>query len=87
MLRVELGDVKKHYAAWFRPAAATLIFRGNLAPADLRKRLEKTLGSWTATGPEQPSREQPVQPRGEPRWVLVDKPGAPQTEIRILLPA
>jgi zinc protease len=85
--RVELDDVKKHYSSWFRPPAATLIFTGNVAPADLRKRLEKTLGSWKATGPEPPGREKPAQPRGEPRWVLVDKPGAPQTEVRLLLPA
>jgi len=85
--RVELEDVKKHYASWFRPRAATLIFTGNITSADLRKRLEKTLGSWTAAGPEPPSQSQPGPPRGEPRWVLVDKPDAPQTEIRILVPA
>jgi len=86
--KVELDEVKKHYASWFRPGAATLIFTGNISSAELRKRLEKTLGAWTAVGPEPPSpRQLPGPPRGEPRWVLVDKPGAPQTEIRILVPA
>ena len=85
--KIELEDVKKHYASWFRPGAATLIFTGNVSSADLRRRLEKTLGSWAAVGPEPPAPKQSAPPLGEPRWVLVDKPGAPQTEIRILVPA
>ena len=30
--KVELDEAKKHYASWFRPGAATIIFTGNIPP-------------------------------------------------------
>jgi len=79
-------DLTAFYAANYRPGNATLIVVGDASMQDLLPRLEKALGAWEPAGvvlrpvPNPP----PVAAR---RVYLIDKPGAPQSEIRIGYPA
>lgn len=77
------AHVQARHAALVNPATATLVVAGDLGDQRLDQLAEEHLGqrsggagATTATG----SDERAV---GGPRVVLVDKPGAPQSEIRI----
>jgi predicted Zn-dependent peptidase len=75
-------DCALFHSTWFRPNYAALIVVGDVAPAEMRQKLGAAFGSWksgTASAPALPSI---VQVTGR-EVVLVDKPGAAQTEIRI----
>ena len=84
---VLLGDVKAFYRTHVRPDNAILLVAGNLPAEDLRARLESRLGRWAAEGPLKTQRVKAPPPAGSPRLIVVDKPDAPQTEIRILVPS
>src|SRR4029078_11600276 len=76
-------DLRGFYAATFRPENATLLAVGDFNAATLVPLLEKQFGSWkaaaTAASEKLPAAEQPTS-----RQVfLVDKPRAPQSQIRI----
>jgi zinc protease len=78
-----VDDLRTQYAAVFQPATSALIVVGDVVPEKVLPLLETSFGSWrsqaSATSPALPAVEQPAQ-----RQVyLVDKPGAPQTQIRI----
>ena len=76
-------DLREFYTATFRPDRATIVAVGDVTPAALMPMLEKHFGAWkaSASAPKQtiPSVDEPSA-----RTVyLVDKPGAPQSQIRI----
>jgi predicted Zn-dependent peptidase len=76
-------DLREFYTATFRPDRATIVAVGDVTPAALMPMLEKHFGAWkaSASAPKQtiPSVDEPST-----RTVyLVDKPGAPQSQIRI----
>jgi zinc protease len=83
---VELEEVKAFYRERYRPGNAILLFAGGLPAADLAARLERRFGSWEAGAVREASpRPAPAAPPG--KLIIIDKPQAPQTEIRILVPA
>jgi zinc protease len=84
---LRLDDVKTFYRTHYRPELATLIVAGDVTAADLRDRLERRFGTWRGDGPAPAPPRATSLPSTAPRLVIVDKPEAPQTEIRILLPA
>jgi predicted Zn-dependent peptidase len=76
------ADCERFHGAWFHPNNATLIVVGDVHMVDIQRKLESAFGSWkpgNAVAPALPPMEQ-VSSRSV---ILVDKPGAPQTEIRI----
>ena len=76
------ADVVAWHKTWFVPSNAILTVSGAIDVAKLKKDLPKAFGGWkAATVPPRPQYVDP-RPRG-PRVRLVDKPGAPQTFIRI----
>jgi predicted Zn-dependent peptidase len=80
--RIDAAGVRAFYDAHVRPGTATAIIVGDLTGTDLDRLLADTLGAWT--GPVAP--EVPVPPAtGDDtgRVVIVDRPGAVQTQLLI----
>jgi zinc protease len=79
------ADVRRFYDTYYRPNNATLIVVGDVAPDDVVRRVEQAMGSW-ARGTV-PVVAFGATPARQPTAVtLIDKPGAPQTSVRIGLP-
>jgi len=80
------SDLVKFYQTNYRPNNGTLIVVGDVKLNDLTSRLETALGGW------QPA-DVPAYSVPQPKAVdkiqvyLIDKPGAPQSEIRIGYPS
>ncbi|WUT85818.1 insulinase family protein [Streptomyces melanogenes] len=80
--RIDAAAVRAFYEAYVRPAAATAVIVGDLGATDLDAVLADTLGSWTGT----PAQERPMPPvtaDDTGRVVIVDRPGAVQTQLLI----
>jgi zinc protease len=74
-------DMSKFWQAGYVPENAALVVAGDLTESELRALAEKHFGKWagkagTVTRPE-------VRASAARRILLVDKPGAPQTALRI----
>jgi len=79
-------DLRAFYTARFAPGNSTLIVVGDITADRLVPQLESAFGSWKASAPAAaagsgPSPTPPARTRRE--VYLVDKPQAPQTQIRI----
>jgi len=75
-------DVHQFHSTYFVPTNAALIVVGEVAPEEILQKLESAIGPWKGRGTTIP----PMVPAEQIRTrdiILVDKPGAPQTEIRI----
>jgi len=78
--RIDAGGVRAFYEAHVRPATATAIIVGDLGGIDLDGTLAGTLGEWTgAVAPPVPLLPAPADDTG--RVVIVDRPGAVQTQL------
>ncbi|MCC6396161.1 MAG: insulinase family protein, partial [Bacteroidetes bacterium] len=79
-LRVE--DLRQFHARYFCPDNAVLIVVGDVTAAEMKPKLEREFGAWK--GNAEAGLALPQIKQVEKRSiVLVDKPGAAQTEIRI----
>jgi predicted Zn-dependent peptidase len=77
------ADLKAFYTAAYRPDNATLIVVGDVTAASIVPLLEKHFGGWKPSGTTTHVK-QPAPPARSRREVyLVDKPNAPQSQIRI----
>lgn len=78
-------DLRAFYTATFRPDNATIVVVGDVTPASVLPLLESHFGSWkAAAGAGAAHVRQPNPPQRTRREVyLIDKPGAPQSQIRI----
>jgi predicted Zn-dependent peptidase len=77
-----VADLKQFHATWYTPSNATLIVTGDVAPDAVMAQLEAAFGSWK--GKTVTAARVPDAPQLTARKVyLVDKPGAPQSQIRI----
>ena len=85
MKALTTGDLRAFYNAAYQPANSSLLVVGDVSMAALLPLLEKSFGGWKAGGAGGPAATLPAPP-AEPtaRTIyLVDKPGAPQSQIRI----
>jgi zinc protease len=81
---VTVEDIRRFHATYVRPNNACLVIAGDFDEAALPAELEAALGAWTAA-PLPAGR--PTTPLPEaPRLVLVDRPGAPQSVVRMAGP-
>lgn len=76
------SDVASFHASRFSPGTATVVIAGDLSVDEAKRLAEEGFGSWA--GPSAPPIEAEVAPRFEQtRVVLVDRPGAVQSELRV----
>jgi zinc protease len=81
---ITLDDVKAFHERFWRPNNALVALAGDFDPARLRDDLERAFGGWTP-GPIPAAAPTPDFP-ALPRLVLVDRPEAPQSVVRIVGP-
>ncbi|WP_425581358.1 M16 family metallopeptidase [Streptomyces sodiiphilus] len=74
--------VRAFYEAHVRPGAATAVVVGDLSGIDLDAVLQDTLGAWTGPAPA-PVPAAPANGDDTGRVVIVDRPGAVQTQMLI----
>jgi zinc protease len=78
------GDLASFYRTAFRPDNATLVVVGDITPDGVMPLLEKHFGAWTVPASSTAPVTMPAAPPpGQRQIYLVDKPGAPQSQIRI----
>jgi predicted Zn-dependent peptidase len=87
--KVSLDDVKRFYAAQWRPDRATVVVVGDVTKEQLEPLLDKALAGWTA--PKGKAPEPPAWAEGglgirTRRVVVVDRPDAPQSVIAMVAP-
>jgi zinc protease len=76
-------DLRGFYSSVYRPDNATLLAVGDFDAAALVPLLEKQFGSWKAAGNGAAEKLPVAEPPSAVQVFLVDKPGAPQSQIRI----
>jgi zinc protease len=74
-------DIHRFWSQNFVPNNAALIVSGQITVAELRPLVEKAFGDWQKGAPVQSAPGKPMTTAA--RLVLVDKPGAPQTQVRV----
>ncbi|MCH0561855.1 MULTISPECIES: pitrilysin family protein [unclassified Streptomyces] len=79
---IDAAAVRAFYERHVRPATATAVVVGDLTGIDLDALLGDTLGSWTGS-PAEPRPVPPVTADDTGRVVVVDRPGAVQTQLLI----
>jgi predicted Zn-dependent peptidase len=80
--RIDAAEVRAFHQAHVHPTAATAVVAGDLTGIDLDAVLARTLGGWTGHGAEPPP-SPPVAPADTSGVVIVDRPGAVQTQLLI----
>ena len=78
------ADLASFYRNAFRPDNATLVVVGDVTPDGVLPLLETNFGGWKTAAPSAAAVVMPAASRPARRQIfLVDKPGAPQSQIRI----
>lgn len=80
--KLTIADVRRFYAAQYKPSNATIIVAGDITEAALRPKLERALADWKAGKAAPVKLAAPAGPSAK-RIYLIDKPGAPQSSIRV----
>ncbi|GAA1893859.1 pitrilysin family protein [Streptomyces durmitorensis] len=79
---IDSAAVRTFYEKHVRPATATAVVVGDLTGVDLDAVLADTVGAWTG-GTAEPRPVPPVTADDTGRVVIVDRPGAVQTQLLI----
>ncbi len=74
-------DMEAFWKQNFVPNNAALVVAGNIGADELRQLAEQTFGGWQAGEPVKAEVGEPGTTAA--RLVIVDKPGAPQTQLRV----
>ena len=75
------ADLSAFWKQNFVANNAALVVAGDISMAELRALAEKSFGSWERGTPARPTLTTPTSI--PPRVVIVDKPGSPQTQLRV----
>ncbi len=79
---ITLGDLQAFYATRWNPATMTLVVAGDVDTTKLVAKLGTALGAWKAPGAK-PARAVVAPIKVAQRLQLVDRPSAPQSDVRI----
>ncbi|MEO1040880.1 MAG: pitrilysin family protein [Pseudomonadota bacterium] len=77
---IKRDDLVGFHGQWMRPDNGTIYIVGDTTMADIQPLLEKAFGRWSVDGSAPVKNIAAVEPT-EPRVVLVDRPGSPQSFI------
>ncbi|MEU3717429.1 M16 family metallopeptidase [Streptomyces californicus] len=80
--RIDAAAVRAFFEAYVRPSTATAVVVGDLTGIDLDALLAETLGDWSGDA-GQPRPVPPITADDTGRVVIVDRPGAVQTQLLI----
>ncbi|WP_329527594.1 M16 family metallopeptidase [Streptomyces sp. NBC_01462] len=80
--KIDAAGVRAFYDRYVRPATSTAVIVGDLTGVDLDGLLAETLGAWTGSSAE-PRPVPPVTADDTGRVIIVDRPGAVQTQLLI----
>jgi zinc protease len=81
------ADLKAFHAAHWRPDGASLLVVGAIDAATLKPLLEAKLAAvWKAPATPAPAQPEPNAQAPARRFIIVDRPGAPQTVVRVVMP-
>lgn len=78
---ITLDDIRDFYQRHFISNNASVVVVGNIGANDVQTALNKYFRDWPSGHKTQINLPQPENP--EPKIILIDKPGAPQSVIRI----
>ena len=78
-----VADLRAQYAAVFYPANTALVVVGDIVPDRAMALLEANFGAWRSPSAGSPVRLASAAQRTAREVIIVDKPGAPQTQVRI----
>src|SRR5580765_2800382 len=79
-----VDDLRAFYAAAFQPGNSSLLVIGDVTMDKALPMLESSFGGWKAQRAAAPAATMPAVPEITTRTIyLVDKPGAPQSQVRI----
>jgi zinc protease len=81
---IEQADLQAFWKQNLVPNNSGLVVAGDIDQSELRVLVEKAFGSWSAGTPVSPQLQ--INRSASPRLILVDKPGAAQTQLRIATP-
>jgi zinc protease len=79
-----LADVRRFYEGNFGAKRARLFVAGRFDTAAVKAAIQQAFGGW-AGGPDR--LRLPPSPQPGPKVILVDRPGAPQSTVRLAWPA
>jgi predicted Zn-dependent peptidase len=77
------ADLRAQYATIFKPSNSALLVVGDTTSEKVMPLLESGFGKWTAAGRVPPEPLPSPKERSNREIYIVDKPGAPQSQIRI----
>jgi predicted Zn-dependent peptidase len=81
---ITADEVRAFYKEHFVSGNATIVVTGDVTMAAAKAELDRALAGWPSAGPRGAAAALPVAPQLTKREiVLVDKPGAPQSQVRI----
>jgi zinc protease len=80
---ITTADLKAFHAAQYQPANAVLVVAGDVSADAVVPMLERALGGWKGTAAAKPAALPAATQLTARRVFVVDKPNAPQSQIRI----
>lgn len=83
--RISLQDVKASFAQ-LSPQNVRIFASGSLSSAKMKALLDRHVGSWRKAVTEAKSQPLPEVKSDRQRVIIIDKPGAVQTVIRLMMP-
>lgn len=83
---IELDDVRAFHARYWRPDRAIIVVVGDVTREALIRLLPRALIEWGAAGEPPPLPQPPAPPPSAARFVIVERPGSPQTVLVLAEP-
>jgi len=80
---ISAADVRSFYRGHWNPRRMTIVVVGDVSPPAVIAKLEAALGAWRTSDALPPGRPTSAPPTPAPRLLLVDRPGAAQSDVRI----